>query len=159
MEYSVVAILQLLFMVHIALFPMLNLLYCTFTVVLSAVCVPWPIWLFSAVPWFRVFSDMLFRYFLTKFLPVYIWLYLRFGAFDYLQLRTWNKSCLYSVLAIFGACNVICHAERFLLSEVLVSCPVWLFFCSSLISCFPGMFLSYYFFLFFCNCLILPYYY
>ena len=52
-EYSVAAILQLLFMVHIALLSMLNV--CTFTSVLSDVCVLCPIWLFSVVPWFRAF--------------------------------------------------------------------------------------------------------
>ena len=30
-------------------------IYCTFTLVLSAVCVQYPIWLFSVVPWLHVF--------------------------------------------------------------------------------------------------------
>jgi len=47
-EYSVAAILLLLFMVLISLVSVLNLLY--FTSVLSEVCVQCPIWLFSIVP-------------------------------------------------------------------------------------------------------------
>ena len=47
-EYSVAAILLLLFMVLISLVSVLNLLY--FTLVLSEVCVQCPIWLFSRVP-------------------------------------------------------------------------------------------------------------
>jgi len=47
-EYSVAAILLLLFMVLISLVPVLNLLY--FTLVLSEVCIQCPIWLFSIVP-------------------------------------------------------------------------------------------------------------
>jgi hypothetical protein len=54
-EYSVAAILQLMFMMHIMLVPMLIELYCTFTLVLSKVRVPRPIWLFSAVPEFHAF--------------------------------------------------------------------------------------------------------
>jgi len=46
-EYSVAAILLLLFMVLIRLVSVLN---CTFTLVLSEVCVQCPIWLFSVVP-------------------------------------------------------------------------------------------------------------
>jgi len=49
-EYSVAAILLFLFMVLTSLVPVLNLLYCTFTLVLSEVCVHCPIWLFSVVP-------------------------------------------------------------------------------------------------------------
>ena len=48
-EYSVAAILLLLFMVLISLVSVLNLL-CTFTLVLSKICVKFPIWLFSVVP-------------------------------------------------------------------------------------------------------------
>ena len=47
-EYSVAAILLLLFMVLISLVSVLNLLY--FTLVLSEVCMQCPIWLFSGVP-------------------------------------------------------------------------------------------------------------
>ena len=47
-DYSVAAILLLLFMVLISLVSVLNLLY--FYIVLSEVCVQCPIWLFSAVP-------------------------------------------------------------------------------------------------------------
>jgi len=47
-EYSVAAILLLLFMVLISLLSVLHLLY--FTLVLSEVCVQCPIWLFSVVP-------------------------------------------------------------------------------------------------------------
>ena len=47
-EYSVAAILLLLFMVLISLVSVLNLLY--FTLVLSEVFVQGPIWLFSVVP-------------------------------------------------------------------------------------------------------------
>ena len=47
-EYSVSAILSLLFMVSISLVPALALLY--FTLALSEVCVQCPIWLFSVVP-------------------------------------------------------------------------------------------------------------
>ena len=47
-EYSVAAILLLLFMVLISLVSVLNLLY--FTLVLSEVSVQCPIWLFSVVP-------------------------------------------------------------------------------------------------------------
>ena len=46
-EYSVAAILLLLFMVLISLVSVLNLLY---TLVLSELCVQCPIWLFSGVP-------------------------------------------------------------------------------------------------------------
>ena len=46
-EYSVAAILLLLFMVLISLVSVSN--YCTFTFVLSEVCVQCPIWLFSGV--------------------------------------------------------------------------------------------------------------
>ena len=49
-EYSVAGILLLLFMVLILLLSVLNLLYCTFTLVLSEVCVQCPIWPFSVVP-------------------------------------------------------------------------------------------------------------
>ena len=52
-EYSVAAILLLLFMVLIPLFQCW--IYCTFTLVLSAACVQCPIWLFSGVPWLHVF--------------------------------------------------------------------------------------------------------
>jgi len=52
-EYSVAAILLLLFMVLISLVSVLNLLY--FTLVLSEVCVLCPIWLFSGVPRLHVF--------------------------------------------------------------------------------------------------------
>ena len=48
-EYSVAAILLLLFMMLISLVSVLNLLY--FTLVLSEVCFQCPIWLFSGVPW------------------------------------------------------------------------------------------------------------
>jgi hypothetical protein len=44
-EYSVAVILLFLLMVHTSLAPVLNLLH--FTLVLSAVCVQCPIWLFS----------------------------------------------------------------------------------------------------------------
>jgi len=47
-EYSVAAILLLLFMVLISLFQCS--IYCTFTLVLSEVCVQCPIWLFSGFP-------------------------------------------------------------------------------------------------------------
>jgi len=48
-EYSVAAKLLLLFMVLISLVSVLNLLYCTFPLVLSKVCVQCPIWLLSVV--------------------------------------------------------------------------------------------------------------
>ena len=47
-EYSVAAILLLLFMVLTSLVSVLNLLY--FTLLLSEVCVQCTIWLFSGVP-------------------------------------------------------------------------------------------------------------
>jgi hypothetical protein len=47
------AILSLPFMVHLMLFPMLNVLY--FTLELPEVRVQYPIWLLSAVPLFRAF--------------------------------------------------------------------------------------------------------
>jgi hypothetical protein len=47
-EYTVAAILSLLFMVPISLVPVLVLLY--FTLALSEVCVQCPIWLFCVVP-------------------------------------------------------------------------------------------------------------
>ena len=47
-EYTVAAVLLLLFMVLILLLAVLNLLY--FTLVLSELCVQCPIWLFSVVP-------------------------------------------------------------------------------------------------------------
>jgi len=47
-EYSVAAIMLLLFMLLISLVSVLNLFI--FTLVLSEVCVQCPIWLFSAVP-------------------------------------------------------------------------------------------------------------
>ena len=49
-EYSVAAILLLLFMVLISLVSVLD--YCTFILVLSEVC---PIWLFPGVPCLHVF--------------------------------------------------------------------------------------------------------
>ena len=49
--HNVAAILQSQFRAHVMLFPMLSV--CTFTLVLSEVCVQWPIWLFCVVPWFR----------------------------------------------------------------------------------------------------------
>ena len=49
-EYSVAAILCLLFEVLIRLFLMLNIRDCTSTLVLSEVCVLCPIWLFVVVP-------------------------------------------------------------------------------------------------------------
>jgi hypothetical protein len=49
MVYSVAAVLYLKFMLHIMLFPMLNMFF-TFTSALPAVSVQCPIWLFSAVP-------------------------------------------------------------------------------------------------------------
>ena len=47
-EYSVAAILLLLFMVLVSLVPVSILLY--FTLVFSEVCVQYPIWLFPVVP-------------------------------------------------------------------------------------------------------------
>ena len=47
-KYSVAAILLLLFMGLLSLVPVL--IYCTFTLVLSEVCVQCQIWLFSVVP-------------------------------------------------------------------------------------------------------------
>ena len=47
-EYSVAAILLLLFMLLISLVSVLNLFY--FKLVLSELCVQCPIWLFSVVP-------------------------------------------------------------------------------------------------------------
>ena len=47
-EYSVAAIVLLLFIVLISLVSVLNLLY--FSLVLSEACVQCPIWLFSGVP-------------------------------------------------------------------------------------------------------------
>ena len=47
-EYSVSAMLSLLFMVSISL--VLRWHYCTFMLALSEVCVQCPIWLFSVVP-------------------------------------------------------------------------------------------------------------
>ena len=46
-EYGVAAILLFLFMVLISLVSVLN--YCIFALVLSKVCVQYPIWLFSAL--------------------------------------------------------------------------------------------------------------
>ena len=48
-EYSVAAILLLLFMVLISLIPVLNLL-CFYISTFREVCVQCPIWLFSVVP-------------------------------------------------------------------------------------------------------------
>jgi hypothetical protein len=47
-QYSVASVLLFLFMVHTSLAPVLNLLH--FTLVLSAVYVQCPIWLFSVAP-------------------------------------------------------------------------------------------------------------
>jgi len=52
-EYSVAAILLLLFMVLMSLVSLLNVLY--FYIVPSVVCVQCPIWLFSVVPSLHVF--------------------------------------------------------------------------------------------------------
>ena len=53
-EYSVAAILLLLFMVLISLVAVLNILYFYISVP-SEVCVQCPIWLFSVVPLLHVF--------------------------------------------------------------------------------------------------------
>ena len=47
--HSVAAVLYLQFVLHVMLFPMLNM-FCTSTLVLSEVCVQCSMWLFSAVP-------------------------------------------------------------------------------------------------------------
>ena len=47
------------------------------------------------------------------------------------------------LVMLFRPCNMFC-TFTLPLSAVCVQCPVWLFFfCSSLISCFPGMLLRY----------------
>ena len=46
--YSVAAVLNVQFMLHVFLFRSLNM-FCTFTLALSAVCVQCPMWLFFAV--------------------------------------------------------------------------------------------------------------
>ena len=45
-------------------------------------------------------------------------------------------------MMLFHMLNMFC-TFTLALSEVYVRCPVWLFFCSSLILCFPGMWLRY----------------
>jgi 3',5'-cyclic AMP phosphodiesterase CpdA len=47
-EYTVAAILPLLFMVTLSLVPALD--FCSFTLALSEVCMQCPLWLFSVVP-------------------------------------------------------------------------------------------------------------
>ena len=63
-EYSVAAILLFLFMVLISLVSVLNLLYSTFTLVLSEVCVQCPIWPFSVFLLLHVFLVCCSRIFL-----------------------------------------------------------------------------------------------
>ena len=43
------------------------------------------------------------------------------------------QCCSYSIVTINGTCNVIFHLECFVLSEVCVQCPIWLF---SVVPCF-----------------------
>ena len=69
------------------------------------------------------------------------------GIYNYIP-ETNHVSRVYSVAAVlylqfllrvmlFPMLNIL------VLSEVYVQCLVWFFFCSSLISCFPGMLLRY----------------
>jgi hypothetical protein len=51
--YNVAAVLLLQYMVHVMVFPMLNVLY--FTSVLPALCVQCPVWLFCVVSEHRAF--------------------------------------------------------------------------------------------------------
>ena len=58
--YNVADVLYLQFMLHIMLFHMLNM-FCTFTLVLSTVCVQCPIWLLFVVPYvFPVYYSGIF---------------------------------------------------------------------------------------------------
>jgi len=52
--YTVAAVLYLQYVLHVMLFRMLNV-FCIFTLVLSAACVQYPIWLFVVVPRLRAF--------------------------------------------------------------------------------------------------------
>jgi hypothetical protein len=54
-EYSVAAILWLLFMVHVTLFAVSNPLYCTFALVLPKVRAHCTGWLFHVIPCFNAF--------------------------------------------------------------------------------------------------------
>ena len=85
------AILYLLFTVNTTLFPMLNLLYCTFILVLSKASVACPVWLFSIVPWFYTFSVcssgifwMIFRCFHLHLLLLALNLFFVFHYYYYL---------------------------------------------------------------------------
>ena len=79
--YIVAAVLWLQFVWHVMLLPMLNVL--RFTSLLSAVCVcvcvRFPVWLFSVVPWCSAFP---------VFCSGIVWMILR-----RLQLRLWLLSC------------------------------------------------------------------
>jgi len=59
------------------------------------------------------------------------------------------QCCSCSVFTVCATCNVISTVKyvlHFYIStsrSLCVQCPIWLFFCSSLISCFPGTLLRY----------------
>jgi len=69
--YSVAALLCLLFVLHVMLFCPWNM-FCTFTVVLSIVCVHYPIWWFFCSSLISCFPGMLLIYCLsdTEIVPV-----------------------------------------------------------------------------------------
>ena len=74
------------------------------------------------------------------------------GICNYIP-ETNHVSIVYSVAAVlylqfvlhvmlFGPCNNVLYFRLEFPAEY-VQCPIWLFFCSSLISFFPGMFIRY----------------
>ena len=74
------------------------------------------------------------------------------GVYNYIP-ETHRVSSVYSVAAVlylqfvlhvllFRMLNMFCTVIL-ALTAVCVQCPIWLFFCSSLISCFPGMLIRY----------------
>ena len=84
-DYSVAAILLLLFMVLISLVPVFNLLY--FTLVLSEVCVQCPMWMFSVVPWLYVFLVWCPRYY---YYSLSVFLTLEMGLINCLETSVKN---------------------------------------------------------------------
>jgi len=64
--HSVAVVLYLQFMLHVMLFPMLNM-FCTFTSALAAVSVKCPIWLFFCSFLISCFPGLLLRYCVSDF--------------------------------------------------------------------------------------------
>ena len=138
-EYSVAAILLVLFMVLISLVQVLNLL-CFYISIFRSMC---------TVPNMAVFWSSL-----TSCFPGML-LIITFTQGIYIYVReTTHVSRVYSVAAVlylpsvlhellFRPRNIFCMFTS-ALPPVRVQCQLWLLFCSFLISCFPDMLLRYF---------------